>query len=135
MAPRKTAKQHTGERGEQIAAAFLRQRGFRIIATNYRTGNGDMRGDIDIIAAGAAPAGESIRFVEVRTRRTGSYGTPEESLTAAKQRRMAALAEYYLHIEAPGAYTQAQIDVVVLVLAANGAVERIEHIENAVEGG
>ncbi len=71
-----------------LAAAELGRRGYRIIASNYRW----RYGEIDFIAE----EGGAIVFVEVRCKRTDSYGTPAESITVAKQRKLLTTAQHYL---------------------------------------
>jgi len=77
-----------GERGEALAAEFLRSRGYSILHRRFRAG----RGDIDIIAR----EGRTIVFVEVKTRGTGLYGEPEEAVTAEKVRRIRRIATAFL---------------------------------------
>jgi putative endonuclease len=74
-----------GDRGEQAAARFLRRKGMRIILRNYRT----PRGEIDLVARD----GETLVFVEVKSRRKGS---PVEAVTAQKQKRIATAALIFL---------------------------------------
>jgi putative endonuclease len=78
-----------GSQGEVLAVAHLRAQGMTILATNYRIGK---MGEIDIVARD----GDTLTFVEVKLRRTTKYGTPEESVTPAKQRTIRRMAEYYL---------------------------------------
>ncbi|MCH8896914.1 MAG: YraN family protein [Chloroflexi bacterium] len=59
-----------GDWGEEQAVRFLENNGYRIETTNYRCAYGE----VDIVAID----GEEIVFVEVRTRRPGNFGTPEE---------------------------------------------------------
>ncbi len=63
--------------GERLAVAELPRRGCEIVATNHRTGYGE----IDVIAHRA----QTLRFVEVCTRRGDGFATPEETVTASKQ--------------------------------------------------
>ncbi len=77
-----------GSWGEALACRMLRAKGYAILTTNYRC----RWGEVDIIAQ---QNGELV-FVEVRTRSGPALGTPEESLTAAKARRLIATAETYL---------------------------------------
>jgi len=77
-----------GRRGEALATDELARHGWAIVARNWRCAEGE----VDIVAR----RGEAWRFVEVRTRRGSDLGTPEDSLTPAKQTRMAAVAEAYL---------------------------------------
>ena len=67
-----------GQTGEHQAAEFLRQQGYRIIATNVRLG----REEIDIVACD--PAHQELVFVEVKTRLRASVGTATEAVDTRK---------------------------------------------------
>ncbi|MFC2058711.1 YraN family protein [Chloroflexota bacterium] len=112
-----------GALGEGIACGYLEQKGYLILERNFRC----REGEIDIIAR----KDDCIVFAEVRTRRSPGFGTPEESVTLSKRERLAALSEAYLQTcdALPPSW---RIDVVAIELEKNGAVRRIEHIENAV---
>ena len=112
-----------GQRGEDIAAAFLGDRGYSILARNYRT----PAGEIDLIAR----HGAITVFVEVRTRRGRSYGTPEESITRPKTRHLIDSAQTYLEQQARPAGPW-RIDVVAIEIDPDGK-PLIRHIENAIE--
>ena len=119
----------TGSRGELLAAGYLRRQGYAILRTNWRC----RRGEIDIIARDGA----TLVFVEVRTRRSANLGSPEESVTPAKQRRLAELAQTYLQwCEAAGkAWPDPwRIDVIAIRAGAAGTAEHLNHLMNAVEG-
>jgi len=77
-----------GKAAEQLAAAFLKRAGLRIILTNYRC----RFGEIDIIAGD----GPTTVFVEVRRRRSARFGGAGASITAAKQARLLRSAHHYL---------------------------------------
>ena len=66
------SKIDTGKQGEKIAAAFLKKNGYRIIETNYRC----VLGEIDIIAREKV----ELVFIEVKTRKSGELGYPEEAV-------------------------------------------------------
>lgn len=72
-------------------------------------------------------------FVEVRTRRPGGFGTPEESITPDKAAHMIASAEHYLQCSGVE-YHDWRIDLAAIELGHNGRLLRFEVIENAVEG-
>ncbi len=120
----------TGTRGEIVAAGYLRLNRYVVIDHNWRC----RRGEIDIIARD----GNTLVFVEVRSRRSNQLGSAEESVTPAKQRRLAELAETYLLFqEAAGQpwHGPWRIDVVALEVNANtGAPRKLNHLINAVEG-
>jgi len=77
-----------GRRGEDLAVAELVQRGYEIVTRNWRC----PVGEVDVVAR----RGDTWYFYEVRTRRGRAHGTPEESLTEAKQQRMVEVALTYL---------------------------------------
>ena len=77
-----------GERAEGIAAEFLTARGLIVVARNFRT----RLGEIDLIARD----GPTLVFVEVRLRRSRSFGAGGSSFTAAKCARLTNAARGYL---------------------------------------
>jgi len=82
------ARVRLGRRGEELAVGELGRCGYRIVARNWRC----QVGEVDVVALRS----RAYHFFEVRTRRGREYGTPEESLTPAKQRRMIGVARTYL---------------------------------------
>lgn len=78
----------TGNFGEEIAARNLEENGYVILNRNFRC----RFGEIDIIARD----GDTVVFVEVKTRRGRKYGEAEEAVDYRKQRKLRQLAEYYL---------------------------------------
>ena len=122
-----SARSKLGDWGEEAAGIFLQNLGFQILDRKYRC----TWGEIDLVAKD----GEDLVFVEVRTRRNASYGTPEESITAAKIRRLLAACQYYIdkHVESQtAANTGWRIDLV-SVRPVRGRGPRIDHLRNAVE--
>ena len=91
--------------------------------TNYRS----RWGEVDIIAQ----LGEEMVFVEVKTRRGAVFGTPEQSVTAAKFQRLIATAQDYLQ---KNSLDQAlrRADLVSISLGDQGELLRLEHLENEV---
>lgn len=77
-----------GSRGEAAAEAHLTRLGYRILERRFRS----RLGEIDLIAE----HGDVVVFVEVKTRRTSGFGSPEESVTPAKQRKIARMAAFFL---------------------------------------
>ena len=117
-------RQRVGRLGEEAAQRFLKKRGYRIRETGFRC----PRGEIDIVAQRK----DWLVFVEVRTRSSPDFGTPEESITQTKKERLIASALTYnsTHQDLP---PQWRIDVVAIELDDKGKVGRIEQLENAVE--
>ncbi len=110
----------TARRGEAIASLCLRLKGYRIEARNWRCA----LGEIDIVAWD----GDTLVFVEVKTRAGRSAGSPEEAVTGAKQRRIVGLAQAYLG-KRRGDPPPCRFDVV----AVEGAAPwpRIRHLRSA----
>ncbi len=116
-----------GAIGETIAARFLRDKKYTILAANYRC----RFGEIDIIAADRS----YIAFVEVKTRRADALYTPREAVTTAKQRRIMQTAAMYMSrnpIE-----RQPRFDVIEVVTAIDDSLNVVElnHIMGAYEAG
>jgi len=83
-----TRRQKTGRYGEALAERYLLKSGYKTVAKNWRCA----AGELDIIAR----QGETLVFVEVRTRRSAQLGSPEESITPAKQAKLTELAYTFL---------------------------------------
>jgi len=79
-----------GRRGEDMAHRFLRREGFTIVARNYRPRAG--AGEIDLIAWEK----DQLAFVEVKTRATGAFGTPESAVDPEKQLYLVRAARDYV---------------------------------------
>jgi len=111
-----------GERGENVAAKYLRNQGDKILERNFRTAVGE----VDIIARDK----KTLVFVEVKTRAYDDP-TPEEQVNEAKQHQITKAAKMYLsrYGQSP---PPARFDVVAVVWPA-GQSPSIRHIENAFE--
>ena len=116
-------RRELGALGEKLAKNFLKKKGYRIRETNFRCRDGE----IDIIAERK----DYLVFVEVRTRTSSNFGSPEESVTAAKKAKIIASAFSYLnsHQDLPSLW---RIDFIAVELDQKGKVTRIELIENAI---
>ncbi len=112
--------------GESVAAAYLADRGYEILERNIR----NAEGELDIVAK----QGDCIVFVEVKTRGSQSFGSPEEALTVSKQERLRKTAWAYL--EERGCLDALwRIDMVAIEGTQKGGIDRLEHYEFAVGGG
>lgn len=117
-------RQSLGKKGEELAQAFLKKRGYSVRETNYRCPHGE----IDIIA----DKDSCLVFIEVRTRSSPALGTPEESINFIKKEKLRNIALYYLatHSSLPSIW---RIDVVAVEMDRQGQPSRLEVIENALE--
>lgn len=119
----KDGRRRLGAFGERLAAAYLEAKGYRIDARNYRC----REGEIDIVAQD----GQTLVFVEVRTRRGDALGGPAESVTVAKEARLVAAATTYVQA-LPQPPADQRIDVVAVQLSPGGRLLAIDHIQGAV---
>lgn len=113
-----------GDVGEREAARFLRKKKYRILQSQMR----NRFGEIDLIALD----GETLVFVEVKTRRDAVHGEPFEAVTADKQRKLTQAALTYLkrHRQLNRRY---RFDVISIVWPAGAVHPQIDHFVNAFE--
>jgi putative endonuclease len=119
------SSQQLGRDGEDLAVAFLRVKGARIVARNWRPAQKGMRGEIDVIAQ----VGEFICFIEIKTRKSDLMGAPQEAVGQFKRRQISRLANAYLSA-AGNAEVPCRFDVIEVWLSP-GQKPRVEWIENA----
>ncbi|AZZ48930.1 YraN family protein [Rathayibacter rathayi] len=111
-------KDELGRRGEEIAAAHLRNNGFEILDRNWRV----REGELDIVARDGA----ALVVVEVKTRSSTRYGLPVEAITRAKAQRLRRLA-YAWADEHHERSRHLRIDAVGIV-APGGVPSQIRHL-------
>jgi len=114
-----------GAEGESRAAAFLARRGYRIVARNVRAGGVE----IDIVAL----RGRLVVFVEVKTRRSRSFGPPEAAVDARKQARLVRGAAAWLQAHR-GLARRTRFDVIICEPGSRGGTSggwRLRHLEGA----
>lgn len=112
-----------GKDGEDFALKYLLKKKYRILTQRYRF----MRGELDIIAE----KNNEIIFIEVKTRRNLKFGSPEEAVTATKQKQIRRIAQGYL-TQHNILDTACRFDVISVLIYKNGKF-RLEHIKNAFE--
>lgn len=83
-----TSSRNKGRSGEALAVKILKKRGYRILEQNFSCG----LGEIDIIAR----QGDTIVFVEVKTRSSAAYGPAKAAVTPAKQKKISLAAMFYV---------------------------------------
>lgn len=111
-----------GKKGEDIAAAFLHKKGYKLLFRNYKCSFGE----IDIIAKHK----KILSFIEVKTRSTKKYGLPQEAVTPAKQTKISRVAlEFVQRYKMDN--RAARFDVVSVQYLNDGY--EIDLIENAFE--
>lgn len=115
----------SGKLGEASAVSFLRKKGYRIVAQNFRIRNGE----IDIIAIDRQGQEEVLVFVEVKTRSSELFGKPIESITPWKLQALYRALMFYKQTH-PRTPDMLRVDAVSVVLGRQEQVLSIEHREN-----
>lgn len=110
-----------GDEGERLAAEYLRERGYTVLATNWHS----RLGELDLIAT----IENVVVFVEVKTRTSFDHGTPADAVTYSKQQRIRTLALQWLS-GSGRSFAHLRFDVLT-VLVRRGFAPRIEHLEGA----
>jgi putative endonuclease len=109
MSTNPTPAHRAGATGEDLAAQFLAVRGLEVIARNWRIADGDLRGELDLIALDHGT--RQVVIVEVKARHSGGFGGPLGAVTPRKQARVRRLAVAFL-VGADLPYWQVRFDVV-----------------------
>ena len=109
-----------GRRGERAAEKHLRRNGYRIVARNFRAAGAE----IDLVAID----GDTLVFVEVKTRRSRAAGAPEEAVDERKQKRMRRAAEVFARRYRADEF-EMRFDIV--AIDASGKRLEIELLRNA----
>lgn len=110
---------YTGNKGEDLAEEYLKQKGFTILARNWRF----KHCEADIIAA----KGNRLHFFEVKTRTSSKYGKPEESIGFQKMECLRNVAEEYQYQHPEWKYVQ--FDALSITIT-NGEVSEYFYIED-----
>ena len=118
------SKIKTAKIGETFAMEHLLAHGYEILERNYRS----PFGEIDLIAQ----QGKRIVFVEVKTRRSLKFGTPQSAVTLTKQKRISKVALDYLRIDGLLDFP-CRFDVIAVFLSSQSELTKLQHIENAFE--
>jgi putative endonuclease len=115
-------KRTIGQSGEQAAVAFLKNKGFRIVQTNYRVAGAE----VDVIAV----IDNILCFIEVKTRKTDDYGPPEAFVGPAKQRKIIRAAKIF-SARQPFREYLIRFDIVSVIRGPDGL--SCDHLPNAFE--
>lgn len=100
---------HTGKLGEQLGAVYLKEKGYTLLASNWR----HSRWEVDIIASKE----NVLHFIEIKTRRSKKFGMPEEKVGHKKIMNLINAAEEYLY-QYPQ-WKRIQFDIVAITLLKN----------------
>ena len=111
-----------GYKGEEAACDFLKDHGYKIIKSNYRT----KYGQIDIVAKDK----DVLCFIEVKSRRSDMFGLPEEAISRLKQKQISKVAVMYLK-QNRLVDSKARFDVITILFNKGGF--KVNLIKNAFE--
>ena len=112
------AKDQVGRYGEDVAARYLTEGGWDVLARNWRCA----WGELDIVAVD----GDEMVAVEVKTRRSAAFGSPQEAVTHEKLARLRRLAAAWLD-QQPRRFAGVRVDVIAVTVPRAGAA-RVEHL-------
>jgi putative endonuclease len=110
-----------GSRSETVAATYLIQHGWNLLARNYRSGHRE----VDIIARRSS----TIAFIEVKARAGTGYGHPLEAITALKRREIEIVARWWIHCYGRAHYVY-RFDAIAIFWPRDGP-PLLEHVEDA----
>lgn len=117
---RRLSNQQKGLKGEHEVQCYLKQKGFKILVCRYRC----RFGEIDLTARD----GDTLVFVEVKTRSSSDFGAPSLAVTAAKQKHISRVAlDYLRRLKQPPAAVR--FDIVEVIHSDNRF--EFQHIEDA----
>ena len=103
--------------GESLAKKYLEDKGYEIIEQNYRT----RYSEIDLIAK----KDNVLVFVEVRTKKSNAFVSPEESINQKKLKKLYWNADSYVALKKWKG--PCRVDAVCIVLGKDDGVEKLEH--------
>ena len=112
----------TGNLGEALAASFLEDQGYEIVARNFRFG----RAEIDLIVK----RDNWVLFIEVKTRASNEYGEPEDFVTVSQMNRIYNAAEEWIF--ATGWQGDIRFDIITVKMGPGYDDAVIEHHEDAI---
>jgi len=115
-------KKKIGQKGENLAFAYLQNLGYKVLERNYRC----KLGEVDIIALD----NDTLVFIEVRTRSSLDFGLPQESINRRKRHQISKVALEYMTRKKLN-NTPARFDVVAISLEPGK--EKIDLIKDAFE--
>lgn len=108
-----------GKKGEQLAVDFLLKNGYKIIERNYRFD----KAEVDVIARKK----DVLAIVEVKTRSTSNFGSPEEFVTPKQMQRLVKAVDEYVVVN--DLDVEVRFDIVAIVKENKGF--KIDYLENA----
>lgn len=118
-------KRARGIRGEDLAVTYLKKKGYKVIARNYRC----QWGEIDLIARDKG----TLIFVEIKSRSSSGFGLPQDAVDRFKQEKLIQAAKTYMAEHHLQESIPARFDVVAVHLTPSGP--EMELIKDAFQAG
>jgi len=114
-------RQELGARGEKAVADWYDERGYTLLAANWRCS----AGEVDLVLE--SPGGGTVVFCEVKARTSDRFGTGFDAVTIAKQRRLRRLAARWLEEERSGdsgrrRWREVRFDVASVTVGRDGRI-------------
>lgn len=113
--------QASGRRGEDLAHRFLQKQGFVVVARNYRARSG--AGELDLVGWD----GDTLVFVEVKTRASEEFGSPDRAVGEDKRDRLMRAAREYAR-RAGADWRRVRFDIVNVVLEPQPAITLLRDV-------
>ncbi|NLO98979.1 MAG: YraN family protein [Clostridiaceae bacterium] len=112
-----------GTLGEEAAVSYLVRHGYKIVTRNFRVGR---MGEIDIIGKD----GDTLCFIEVKSRSNYSFGSPAQAVSSQKQATITKIAQVYMQ---NNQYfnTPVRFDIVEVIMDRTGNIKDLSIIQNA----
>lgn len=108
-----------GKAGEQMAAEYLKKKGYEVVARNFRY----QKAEVDIIALHE----DTLIAVEVKTRSTPDFGDPQEFVKSKQIQQLLKAVDHFVNEQELD--VEVRFDIVAIIRNKSGV--RIEHLENA----
>jgi len=118
----KLTRKSVGNWGEKIAAEKLRNNGYDILEQNFRT----PYGELDLVARKE----NTVIFVEVKTRTSGSFGLPEDAVSKRKREHILQSIDHYI-LEHPDIECDWRVDVIAIQGKPDSSDVEVIWFENA----
>lgn len=123
MLPFRKPQRKPGLWGEKQAETYLKKKGYSILGRRVRVGKHD---ELDLVARD----GDTLVFVEVKTRRNEDFGRPASSVDRRKRHHLSRAAVRYLNnLKNPSSYFR--FDIIEVIGSENAPAPAVRHIENA----
>ena len=117
-----------GSIGEEYAANFLISQDYKVVKTNYHK----RVGEIDIIAFDYST--REIVFVEVKTRTSSEFGTPQDAITYIKKQRIIKTGLHFLSSPGLPLFSSWRVDLIAVKLDKDKNLKDITHLKNILDG-